>query len=149
MQYGSRERSEASRIVGPWPRRGRVVPGSSGDGRQADDAHGIYRSEESPPSTSRDSFSESRPKRPIRIVASHRGAEWGSLFESARNRVRRIPTAWRIVAGLVVLLSALELYMVTQSPADPSRQEAISAIARDATIVQDGLRNPPIIAPAG
>jgi hypothetical protein len=147
MQFENRERSKAKGVRGSWLEPDTL--GSTGAGRQSDDVHDFYRPEDGSSPSFLSSSSESRPRRPIRIVASHRGAEWVSLFESARNRVRRIPTAWRVVAGIVVLLSALELYMVTQSPAGQSRQDAISAIARDATIVQDGLRNPPIIAPAG
>jgi hypothetical protein len=147
MQFGNRKRRESPRVIGPWP--GQDMLGSTGAGHQPDDLHGFYRSNDGSPSSSWDSFSDSRPKRPIRIVARRRGTERASLFESARNGVRRIPTAWRVVAGLIVLLSALELYMVIQSSAAQSGQEAISAISRDATIVQDELRGPPIIAPAG
>jgi hypothetical protein len=82
-------------------------------------------------------------------VASRRGLERLSMFESTRNRLGRIPVGWRVVGGLVVMFSALELYLVTQSSVGQTEPQAISSMIHGASMVQNALQGPEAILPAG
>jgi hypothetical protein len=115
MPTMDQERCTSSTVYCPWPRPEALTWTRSR--RQRDYIYSFCRMEQHPESV-RSKGIEPRQgrRRPIRIVPSRRGLELVSLADAIRNRVARVSIAWRVTAGIIVLLSLLELFLASHVP---------------------------------
>jgi hypothetical protein len=109
------ERWISSPVYCPWPRPEALTWTRSR--RQRDYIYSFCRLErESEPVRSKGIAPSQGRRRPIRIVASRRGLELVTLADTIRNRVAHVSIAWRVTAGIIVLLSLLELFLASHVP---------------------------------
>lgn len=140
------EPCESTSVYCPWPRPELLT--WSRNRRQRDYLYSFCRLADGASCAGESARSFGR-KRPIRIVASRRGLERLSVLESTYRRIVSIPPEWRIAVGLIVTLSALEIFVALHSGRAEVSQQAAGSIAPNAVLMQDRLPSPPMIAPAG